>query len=219
MITTELVLVRHGQAVCNADGVVGGPATCTGLTDLGRRQVDAVAARLAAEHANDPFSALYAGPRLRLQETGAILAAALGIELITHEGLDGPIHGTADGKPWHDVKTGARGGPHAHPDQPWAPGSDTWNDYLHRAGRHLAGLLEEHDGDRVLFASHGETVQALHAHLFEARPGLQTGLTIDHASITRWQHAVDRFGQHRWLMHCHNDTSHLSAIGADDDAR
>ncbi|WP_112136090.1 histidine phosphatase family protein [Glycomyces dulcitolivorans] len=216
MITTELVLVRHGQAECNAVGVVGGPATCTGLTDLGRRQVHAAATRLAREHAKAPFTALYAGPRRRLQETGRLFANALGLDLTILDGLDGPIHGEADGRPWLDVKTDARGGPHAHPDQPWAPGSDTWNGYLHRAGRHLADLLEQHDGDRVLFAAHGETIQALHSLLFETRPGLQTGLTVDHASLTRWQRNTDRFDQRRWLMHSHNDTSHLANLGADD---
>ncbi|HTX63990.1 MAG TPA: phosphoglycerate mutase family protein, partial [Acidimicrobiales bacterium] len=45
---TRVVLVRHGEAVCNVEGVVGGVRGCKGLTDLGRRQVGALAARLAS---------------------------------------------------------------------------------------------------------------------------------------------------------------------------
>ena len=45
-VTSELLLTRHGQAQCNVAGVVGGPKTCTGLTDLGRRQVKGLATRL-----------------------------------------------------------------------------------------------------------------------------------------------------------------------------
>ena len=33
---TRIVLVRHGEAVCNVSGVVGGARGCTGLTELGR---------------------------------------------------------------------------------------------------------------------------------------------------------------------------------------
>lgn len=209
MITAELVLVRHGQAQCNVDGVVGGPRTCTGLTDLGRAQVRAAAEHLTVEHAAEPFTALHAGPRLRLRETADILGTTLGLRTAVAAGLDGPLHGEADGRPWHEVKTAADGGPHAHPDRPWATGSDTWNGYLERAGAFLQNLIEQHEGQRLLFAAHGETVLALHALLLELRPGLQTGFTVDHGSITRWQHHVNRLGQCRWLLDRHNDTAHL----------
>jgi hypothetical protein len=33
VITTELVIGRHGQATCNTLGIVGGEPGCTGLTD------------------------------------------------------------------------------------------------------------------------------------------------------------------------------------------
>ena len=113
MITTELVFVRHGEAQCNVDGLVGGPRTCTGLTNRGYDQVERVAHRLAAEHQDRPFDALYAGPRLRLIQTGEILSQALRVPLTTDARLDGPVHGDADGKPWPEVKTAADGGPHA----------------------------------------------------------------------------------------------------------
>ena len=44
---TTIVLVRHGEAVCNVSGVCGGPIGCTGLTDRGRAQVAVLADRLA----------------------------------------------------------------------------------------------------------------------------------------------------------------------------
>ncbi|MFJ9110129.1 hypothetical protein [Streptomyces sp. NPDC102283] len=49
------------------------------------------------------------------------------------------------------MKTAADGGPHAHPDTPWANGSDTWNGFLERAGRNLSQLSqlsEENHGKR-----------------------------------------------------------------------
>ncbi|MEW9533607.1 histidine phosphatase family protein [Microbispora sp. NPDC049125] len=207
MITTELVFVRHGEARCNAAGIVGGPRTCTGLTDVGHEQVGKAARRLAAEHGGTPFAAVYAGPRMRLQQTGQLLAAALGLPLLTEAGLDGPAHGQADGRPWVEVKTAFGGGPHVHPDRPWASGSDTWNGYLRRATYFLAVLIDRHDGERVLLAAHGETILAAHALLLG--PASEAGFTIEHASLTRWQRHRNRFGRHRWMLERHNDTAHL----------
>ena len=42
---TRVVLIRHGEAVCNVESVVGGIKGCKGLTALGRRQVQALAGR------------------------------------------------------------------------------------------------------------------------------------------------------------------------------
>ncbi|MER5621581.1 histidine phosphatase family protein [Streptosporangium sp. NPDC005286] len=212
MIVTELVFTRHGQARCNVAGLVGGPRTCTGLTELGRRQATLAVRRIATEHIDAPITALYAGTRLRLRQTGEIYAAALNLPLIIEPGLDGPIHGDADGQPWHEVKTGFGGGPHAHPDRPWAIGSDTWNGYLRRAGAFLASLVERHDGERVLFAAHGETVLAAHTLLLGLPPRAEAGFTVDHGSLTCWQLHLNRLGRRRWMLDRHNDTAHLVAL-------
>ncbi|GGX53648.1 histidine phosphatase family protein [Streptomyces noursei] len=106
----------------------------------------------------------------------------------------------------------ANGGPHAHPDQPWAAGSDTWNGYLRRAEAFLHDLIVQHHGDRVLLAAHGETILAAHALLLGLGPMTEAGFTVSHASITRWQHHLNRLGQRRWMLDRHNDTAHLSAL-------
>lgn len=210
MITTELVFVRHGQAQCNADGLVGGPNTCTGLTNLGYAQVEAAARRLATEHQEQPFDLVYTGPRIRLIQTSEIISQALRIPMSTDERLDGPVHGDADGKPWTAVKTAADGGPHAHPDQQWAAGSDTWIGYLERAGRSLRDIIDQHRGQRVLFAAHGEIVITAHTLLLDIPIGSPAGFTVNHASITRWQEHHNRLGQTRWMLDRHNDTAHLA---------
>ncbi|WP_329295946.1 histidine phosphatase family protein [Streptomyces pseudovenezuelae] len=212
MITTELVFVRHGQAQCNADGLVGGPRTCTGLTNLGYAQAEQAARRLATEHLKKPFDMVYAGPRIRLVQTGEIIAQTLQIPLHFDDRLDGPVHGDADGKPWDVVKTAANGGPHAHPDTPWAAGSDTWNGYLKRASKNLSQLIEGNEGKRIVFAAHGETVITAHTLLLDIPIGSPAGFTHNHASITRWQHHRNRLGQTRWMLDRHNDTEHLSLL-------
>ncbi|MEV0615665.1 histidine phosphatase family protein [Nonomuraea sp. NPDC050404] len=216
MILTELIFTRHGQARCNLDGLVGGPRTCTGLTDLGRHQATRTAQRIATERETKPISAIYAGPRTRLQETGDIYATALDLPLTTEQGLDGPIHGDADGQPWHQVKAAFGGGPHTYPNRPWATGSDTWNGYLHRAGTFLQALIARHEGDRILFAAHGETILAAHTLLLGLPPGGEAGFITDHGSLTCWQLHRNRRGHRRWMLERHNDTAHLTAPIAPD---
>lgn len=211
-ITTELILTRHGQAHCNVAGVVGGPKTCTGLTELGRLQVKALADRLREEHAQRAVVAVYAGPRQRLRESGRIIANALGLPLAIEPGLDGPSHGTADGRPWHEVKTAFRGAPDSSPDRPWAAGSETWNAYLKRATAFLTTLIERHDGDRIVFAAHGETIIAAHTLMLSLPTRKCGSFVTDHAGLTRWQRNRNRFGDERWLLAAHNDTAHVEGI-------
>ncbi|MDT5024194.1 MAG: 2,3-bisphosphoglycerate-dependent phosphoglycerate mutase [Micromonosporaceae bacterium] len=99
MITTELVIARHGQAVCNMLGIVGGERGCTGLTDLGQHQASQLAQRLGTEHGEHPFDAFYTTPRLRVRQSAEIVAATLGLSPAIEPDLRGPDHGDADAQP------------------------------------------------------------------------------------------------------------------------
>ena len=44
---TRLVLVRHAESMATVRRIVGGPRSCTGLSELGRRQAEALRDRLA----------------------------------------------------------------------------------------------------------------------------------------------------------------------------
>lgn len=208
MITTELLMLRHGEACCNRDGVVGGPATCTGLTPLGRTQVENAALRIHNDRAFGPITALYAGPRLRLREMGEIIAPVFRLPLSIDEGLDGPVHGAADGRTWSEVKAEFGGGIHTRPDEPWAAGSDTWNGYIEHAALGLDLLLARHEGGRVLLACHGETVMAAFALLLGLSPERAAACRVENASLTWWKRERSRFGIERWLLHRHNDISY-----------
>ncbi|WP_225800255.1 histidine phosphatase family protein [Streptomyces sp. NK15101] len=215
-VTTRLDIARHGQARCNVEGRVGGPKTCTGLTDLGRRQTERLAARLAAAQSTDGrIDAVYAGPRRRLQESGRLLSAALNLPLLTDPGLDGPRHGQADGMLWREVESAFKGAPQAHPDRPYAPGAEPWNSYLARATRHLAELIERHDGQHILLAAHGETLHAA-CHLLLGIPVSKSsaiGFGTSHAGLTRFERRQDGYDNTRWILAALDDTAHLDGSG------
>jgi probable phosphoglycerate mutase len=76
----ELLLIRHARPL-RVEGV-DGPAD-PGLSPLGRRQADALAAWLAPEG----IGAVYASPLRRATETAAPLAHVLGLEVVIDAGL------------------------------------------------------------------------------------------------------------------------------------
>lgn len=211
-VTTELVLARHGEAACNVAGIVGGDHGCTGLTSQGRRQVERLAARLTRDHAERPFDAVYTTPRRRVQETAEIVSRALDLPAVVEADLRGPDHGEADGCPWQDIKTAFGGPPQHNPDQPYAPGSESWNAYLDRATRALEIILAQHNRQRILVVAHGETIEAAQTLLLNLPPGTcrHARFVTDHACLTHWQRHVNRLNQVVWMLLTHNDTRHLS---------
>jgi probable phosphoglycerate mutase len=209
-VITSLLLTRHGEAYCNVAGVAGGEKTCTGLTERGRTQVRLLAERLCAEASAD---VLYAAPRRRVRESAQILSGTLGLPARIEPGLSGPAHGKADGRPWDEIKAAFGGPAQSDPDRPYAPGSETWNQYLARAGAALSGLIRRHEGQRILIAGHGETVDAAATLLLGLPPGYSTrvGFESAHASITRWNMQRNRFGQEVWILAALNDNRHLAS--------
>ena len=209
-VITSLLLTRHGEAHCNVAGVAGGEKTCTGLTERGRTQVRLLAERLCGEAA---AHVLYAAPRRRVQESAQILSRTLGLPVLIEPGLSGPHHGEADGQSWDEVKAAFGGPPQSDPDRPYAPGSETWNQYLVRASAALGGIVQRHHGQRVLIAGHGETTDAAAMLFLGLASGFCTrvGFEISRAAITRWHMQRNRLGQELWILAAHNDTRHLDS--------
>ncbi|WP_031470614.1 histidine phosphatase family protein [Sciscionella sediminilitoris] len=214
-VTTELLLVRHGEAHCNVSGRVGGEGTCTGLTEHGRGQVSRLAHRLRREHATTPINALYTSPRRRTLETASLLSEELGLEPHVMPALRGLDHGEADGRPWSTIKTRFGGRPQRYPNKAIAPGAESWNTYLDRCRATLQRILEAHIGERVLIAAHGETIEASFTLFYRlALDGQEhPGQVTSHACLTRWQYHRNRFDHGVWMLAGHNDTRHLEPQG------
>ena len=77
--TTRIVLVRHGEAECNLNRVIGGPKGCTGLAPLGRTQVAALADRLYESGELRPATALLSSVLPRATETANRLRPSGGV--------------------------------------------------------------------------------------------------------------------------------------------
>jgi probable phosphoglycerate mutase len=211
----RLILARHGQAHCNAHGIIGGPRGCTGLTDHGRRQAKQLAAR-HADHTQQPISAAYTTPLRRARETADIITDHLGLPIAIKHDLREPDYGDADGTPWTDTVAAFGRLPAQHPDHPIAPGAETWTAYLQRATATLREILTRHTGETVLIVGHGETVTAT-AHLFlnlAASLRASAAFAAHYASLTRREQQPLAWTQPdagwRWTLLTHNDTAHLT---------
>ena len=112
---TRIVLVRHGEAECNLNRVVGGRKGCTGLTDLGARQVAALADRLYESGELREATALYSSVLPRATETAERLRPVVGpgptaLGPVRERGDLCELHpGECDGMEWNDVVETLRG--------------------------------------------------------------------------------------------------------------
>jgi probable phosphoglycerate mutase len=209
---TRLLLIRHGQAQSAVDEVVGGPKGCTGLSDLGRRQAAALRQRLERTGEIEGPVALYASILPRAIETAEIVAPALGdpapavgtqCELCeVHPGDE------IDGMPWSEFTALYEWPPTSNPYRGWAPGAESWADFVLRVGRELNRLTEDvHKGGTVVVACHGGVIEAALIALADLPMKLPFRVQIDNTSITEW-----RLVDERWTLVRFNDAAHLAGV-------
>ena len=217
-VATELVLVRHGQAVDNVDYLSNLTPNCRGLTARGHEQAELVAARLAEQMAGPrPFDVVCHSPVRRAAETTEHIVAALGpgVPVECVDGLRVADHGVEGQHPW-DAKTNLIGTiPPLDPETPPAPGAESWQTYLDRSGGTLAEIARRYEGSRILVVAHSET-SASAMHTFMRLPVGASRWTypmISHTALSGWRHEHSLYSggdpAGNWTMLYVNDDSHL----------
>jgi len=207
---TRIILVRHGQGEVNVSGRIGGHDACTGLTEEGRGQVAAVAARLARSGELSDATILMASRLPRAQETAVVLAPALGLDpstMVVDCDLCELHPGDADGLLWEEYVD--RYEPRdfdLNPGDPFAPGGESWNDFVDRVGRTMERIAAEHPGEVIVAATHAGVIEASLLRLLagspDGGPHRRLRLQTAHASLTEWEHSD--FG---WRLKRYNDAS------------
>jgi probable phosphoglycerate mutase len=200
--SSEIVLVRHGQGRCNADGIIGGDRGCTGLSARGHAQTEALARCLAAMAVERPFDALYCSPRRRVQEGAAVIGAALRLPVTVVPALRGQDFGAADGRSWRVVTAGFGGTAMDHPDVPIAVGAESWNRYAARVLRAVTDLLQRHGGDRIVVIGHGKTTGLAGALLRgDPDPAASAGdHVIEHGHLAHWRREAAPGSGSGWVL-------------------
>lgn len=213
---TRMVLVRHGEAVCNVDGVIGGLVGCRGLTAAGAGQARELAERLGRTGELSDVAALYASVLPRAVETAELLAPALDrwrdgppLEIMTDCGLCELHPGQADGLTWDEYVT-RFGGPDwdTDPGEPLAPTGESWTGFVERASAAVAGLADRHPGRLVVVVSHAGVIESTVLRFLPVGPTTaRLGLRTAHASLTVWEQWA-----RRWTLRRYNDAPRPAPI-------
>ena len=207
--TTNVLLIRHGQSLGNAEGRFGGH-TDTPLSPLGRQEAEATAQALASE----PFSAIYCSDLPRAIETATPLARLAGIELQTAEGFRERSVGVMEGLTFEEAAA-------QHPEQYRAllhrdfdhvlAGGESYRQTLDRASRKLDEVIEENKGGRIAIFTHTGTICILVLHLMGAldAPELKpVWIASRNCGISRFELRDDGFVR----VVAINDTRHLKDL-------
>ncbi len=213
---THLYLIRHGEAVSNVEPIVGGMNGDTGLTSLGVQQAEALRDRLAAtkEIAAD---ILIASTLPRARQTAEIIAPALGLPIVWEDDVQEMRVGEADGMR-SDAFRARYGVPDYEraPYRPFAPGGESWAQFLLRVGTTLHRIADEHRGKMVVIVCHGGVIDGSMICLFgmNTQTAPAADLHTSNTSITHWERRARPGNLPRWRLTTYNDVAHLRDIGA-----
>ena len=212
MSGTRLILERQGESRASVDRRIGGSRSCTGLTDLGRRQVEALRDRLSPG-GEVAATALVSSNFPRAVETARILAPALGsLPILIDAGWGEHDPGPdCDGMLYADFV--AR---HGEPDwdgDPSAvtyPGGETVAQFHDRVVATLRDTVRANVGGEVVVACHGGVIDRVLREVLHGPASGKFELHTQNASMTEVVHV----GGSKWRLVRYNDASHLIGVAA-----
>ncbi len=215
MAPTRLVLVRHGESAAQAGGFLAGHDACTGLSERGRQQAQALAERLAAGELGS-VSALYASEMTRAVETASIIGPALGHREPRIDCGVCELHpGDADGLSWAEIDERWPRDPEAGSDPDWLriANAESWSGMRERVASALDRIADDHRGETVVIACHGGVVaHAMMHHLAIAPDAEVAWLVATNTSMTEFvlDDSLSDWRRGRWGVIRFNDAAHLT---------
>lgn len=196
---TCLVFIRHGEAACNVNGVVGGMRGCGGLTERGVMQARALRERFVRSRELDDVVKVYSSVLPRARQTAEILRPGLPSHLEPEADCNlCELHpGEADGLTWTDLER-RFGGVNwdLEPNRALAPGAESWLGFYGRCERAIGELVTRHHGQRVLLVVHGGVIEQAMKMLAGDAPAVRLGLRTENCSITE----IEFDGERRRLL-------------------
>ena len=158
---SKLILVRHGESSGNRDRIFAVSPHDLPLTELGYRQAQQVAQRIAALY--QPELVVTSAYR-RASETARIIAGALAVPMEFEVGLREREIGTHRGRSYDSFFTAAD----YDPQRPWAwkpEGGESYEEVQARVAPILDRLAAAHPSKDVVVVSHGGVMTCLWAYV------------------------------------------------------
>lgn len=179
---TRLILLRHGQTPLSVERRYSGRGN-PDLTDEGRRQARAAAARVVRE---EGIAAIVTSPLRRARSTAEEVAVLTGIDVVEHPGLIENDFGDWEGLTFTEA---SQRDPDLH--RAWlsditvpAPGGESFAQVAERISRTKAELLQRYPGQTVVLVSHVTPIKTLLQDALGVGPELLFRLHLDLASVS-----------------------------------
>ncbi len=178
----RLFLVRHAQPTDDVRGRCYGTLD-VGLSEAGRREVEALSTALAGE----PVTAVVSSPARRACETAAPIAAAHRVAVEIDDGLRELDFGELEGRTYDEI---AESLPALYaewmtsPTTVRFPGGEGYEDLRQRAQAAVAALRARYEGGLVVAVTHGGVVRAVVAGVLGIPSERIFRLAVDHVSTT-----------------------------------
>ena len=207
-MTTQLCIVRHGETAWNATHRVQGQIDIP-LNAIGLRQAQAVGGALKEEH----FDAIYSSDLTRARQTAEPIANLLATKIRLEKDLRERHYGIFERLTYAEVKLRypedyarfeAR-----DPDYAFSSG-ERLRDFSARSIAVFSGIVERHQGQRVLVFTHGGVLDKLYRFITGLPLSAPRDFGIPNAGLNRVELAVTGWQIRSWA-----DIAHLE--GALDD--
>jgi len=208
---THLILIRHGHSMSQQeDRMPAAHERCTGLSELGRRQVAALGQRLVDTKELGQVDAVYTSLSTRAIETCELLTVALPVSYRSECDWCESHPGESEGLPWKEFdERFPQRGESADPYQRRIPGGESWAEFFARAGERLNRVTLDNPGERVVVVTHGGIVGASFVALGEISIGKASTFMPEtqNTSMTEWCHTSQG-----WRLVRFNDAAHLAHL-------
>jgi broad specificity phosphatase PhoE len=210
----RVYLVRHGETDWNRDGICMGQQDIP-LNDLGRRQAELTAERLAQTE----LAAIYSSDLLRALETAQIIAQPHHLGPIERRAWREADYGLWEGRKREEIE---RLFPESR-EIDWQredslsfqpPGGESRRALYERATHEFEAICAQHPDQSVLIATHGGVIRAIVNYVFNrqadplAAPFYTRGFACSNCGITLIETNPTRGLRISYL----NDTYHLSVL-------
>ncbi|SDF07524.1 alpha-ribazole phosphatase [Sporolituus thermophilus] len=202
---TKVILVRHGQTIWNLELKYQGH-TDIELTELGIRQAQLVADRLASEN----VAAVFASDLSRAYKTAEFIAAKHGLSVVTVPELREIRFGAWEGltydginSQWPDIMKKL----YTSPDDVVIPGGETFRELKARAEGAIKRIVSEHPNQTIVVVSHGGTIRTLLCAALNIHLNYVWNIRQDNTAVN-----IIEYYRERAVVALVNDVHHLKGL-------
>jgi probable phosphoglycerate mutase len=199
---TAMLLLRHGETPLSTERRFSGSGDPE-LTDRGLAQAQAAAKRVTEWD----VAAVVASPRTRAQQTAAAVAAMIGVDIATEDGVAETDFGEWEGYTFAEIRErwpAEMSAWLASPDVA-PPGGESFTATFARVRSARERLVSAYPGKTIVVVSHVTPIKAMVRDALDAPAHVLYRLHLDPASLS----VVDWYAEGAGVVRLMNDTSHL----------